>query len=316
MKKTVLVLVVGLLFTLGLAACGSGAAEATPAPAAQLPAGLIAEGRLVPVNSLEQSFGLSGQVAEVLVKEGDSVEAGAVLARLSAAPEAELALARAEQEAAAAQQALDDLIAAGDVSLAQAKLDVLAAQDAQAAAQEDYDADESEANEARLNAATALLNQATTRRQELEENQGILPGVLVAATLRQQVAEKAAQAAQAALDARELRASLAGTVVDALVQPGQRVTAGQPLLTLADFSGWQVKTDNLTEVEVVNVTVGQTVSVIFDALPESEFTGEVTQIGARFEEKRGDITYTVTIALAQTDPQLRWGMTAAVVFTP
>ena len=30
------------------------------------------------------------------------------------------------------------------------------------------------------------------------------------------------------------------------------------------------------------------------------------------EEKRGDVTYTVTIQLNQVDPRLRWGMTALV----
>ena len=57
--------------------------------------------------------------------------------------------------------------------------------------------------------------------------------------------------------------------------------AGQALLSLADFSGWLVKTDNLTEVEVVNVKVGQSVQVIFDALPETELSGEVTKIESR-----------------------------------
>jgi hypothetical protein len=42
--------------------------------------------------------------------------------------------------------------------------------------------------------------------------------------------------------------------------------------------------------------------------------GEVTSINDRYEEKRGDITYTVTVLLKESDPLLRWGMTAAVRF--
>ena len=89
-----------------------------------------------------------------------------------------------------------------------------------------------------------------------------------------------------------------------------------PVMTLADYSAWLVKTDNLTELEVARISLGQKVQVALDALPEMTLEGEVTHINARYEEKRGDITYTVTIRLAQTDPQMRWGMTASVTFLP
>jgi multidrug resistance efflux pump len=314
MKKTLLTLMIAALSTLVLAACGSASAtQATPVTAAQ-PAGLIAEGRLVPLNTLEQSFSTAGQVAEVLVNDGDSVKAGERLARLTDSPDAELALARADQEVAAAQQALVDLIANGELNLAQAKQTLLKAEEDADAAQEALDLDDTEENQVQADIAAALLTQAKLRLQEFEDNQGVVPALLDAANNRLNVAEKAQVAAQAALDARTLKATMDGTVVDLAAQSGQRVAAGQALLSLADFSGWLVKTDNLTEVEVVNVKVGQPVQVIFDALPETELSGEVTRIESRFEEKRGDITYTVTIKLTQTDPQLRWGMTAAVVF--
>ena len=87
-------------------------------------------------------------------------------------------------------------------------------------------------------------------------------------------------------------------------------------MALADFSSWVVKTDSLTELEVVNVSEGQSVQVILDALPDTVLKGTVTNINERFEEKRGDITYTVTVQLDETDPLMRWGMTAAVYFLP
>jgi len=40
----------------------------------------------------------------------------------------------------------------------------------------------------------------------------------------------------------------------------------------------------------------------------------VERIGDVFEEKRGDITYTVRITLNQTDERLRWGMTVVATF--
>jgi multidrug resistance efflux pump len=95
---------------------------------------------------------------------------------------------------------------------------------------------------------------------------------------------------------------------------GQQVTPGQPVMRLADLSKLYVETDDLTEIEVVDVEVGQKVTVIADALPSVEMTGTVESIGQVFEEKRGDITYTVRIALDDPDPHLLWGMTVVVTF--
>ena len=109
---------------------------------------------------------------------------------------------------------------------------------------------------------------------------------------------------------------MTGTAADIRILPGQRVSAGEVVMAVADFSQWVVKTDNLTEVEVVAVKEGQAVEIILDALPDTALKGAVSTINSRFEEKRGDITYTVTAVLNETDPLMRWGMTAAVRFTP
>ncbi len=122
------------------------------------------------------------------------------------------------------------------------------------------------------------------------------------------------EAAEADLARNELRAPWSGSIaalplkMDAYVQPGQ------PVATLADFSGWKVETDNLTEIEVPEVTLGQKVSITPDALPELELPGVVTDISALHAEKRGDVTYTVTVAMEKSDPRLRWGMTMVVTF--
>ena len=71
---------------------------------------------------------------------------------------------------------------------------------------------------------------------------------------------------------------------------------------------------NLTEIEVVDISLGQEVVVVADALPDLELTGTVDKIGDVFEEKRGDITYTVRIVLDEVDPRLRWGMTVVITF--
>jgi HlyD family secretion protein len=86
------------------------------------------------------------------------------------------------------------------------------------------------------------------------------------------------------------------------------------VVTLGDFTQWVVKTNNLTEIEVVRLQDGQTAEVVLDALPDVTLTGKVTKIASVFVESRGDITYTVTVTLDQSDPRARWGMTAQVTF--
>jgi multidrug resistance efflux pump len=62
------------------------------------------------------------------------------------------------------------------------------------------------------------------------------------------------------------------------------------------------------------VTEGQKASTVLDALPDVTLNGVVTSISPVFEEKRGDVTYTVTVELTNTDPHMRWGMTAVTTF--
>jgi HlyD family secretion protein len=137
-------------------------------------------------------------------------------------------------------------------------------------------------------------------------------------TLEAQVASANANvaSAQEAVDALNLKAAMSGVVSDLDLIVGQQVSAGEVVLAVADFSKWIVETDSLTETEVVEVEVDQAVEVVLDALPEIILKGHVANINERFEEKRGDITYTVTVELEETDPLMRWGMTAAVYFMP
>ena len=85
------------------------------------------------------------------------------------------------------------------------------------------------------------------------------------------------------------------------------------MLTAADLSALRVETDDLSEVDVVEVAVGQTVKVSVDAMPYLELPGRVSEIAPMAEERHGDIVYTVTIDLEEgSGASLRWGMTAYV----
>jgi multidrug resistance efflux pump len=177
-----------------------------------------------------------------------------------------------------------------------------------------------------LNQAEAELQIAQSRLERAEADLAMFQegpdpdAVLLAdsriatAETRIATAENALLAAQSALSDLDLVATMDGTVVELDINPGEQVSPGRPVITLADFAQWFVDTDNLTEIEVVDVSLDQRVEIIPDALPEITLLGTVESISDTFEEKRGDITYTTRILLDEIDPRLRWGMTVVVSF--
>lgn len=377
MKKYVLILIIVMLMAAGMVACsgaapGAPAAQPTPLPTVIVDMATVAEGRIVPREDVTLSFLASGQVAEVLVEEGDTVEVGTVVARLGNREEIESNLANGRVELLAAERARQTLI--DNVSLQRSTLarDISAAnlrlRDAQYAldnwtvpsnqkdltpmeavvvmkealdnAREAYELvktrpsgdslredrkDDLDSAQSDYNAAVRRLelvtevSDAQTQLDKLMEDFQILeegpdPDDMAAADARVAAAQAAIQAAEAALNRLELKATISGLVLEQNLVVGQSVSAGVPVMRLVDFSEMYVETEDLTELEVVNVEIGQAVTVRADALRDVEMTGKVIRISNIFEEKRGDITYTVRILLDNLDPRLRWGMTVEVAF--
>lgn len=122
-------------------------------------------------------------------------------------------------------------------------------------------------------------------------------------------------AAQAALADAELRAPFDGSVASLDIKIGETVSPGQVAAALADFSSWVVKTTDLTELDVVNISEGQPVLIALDAFPEETLNGKVLRIGQNYSEKQGDVVYEVTVELTEALQNMRWGMTAVVKFT-
>jgi len=122
-------------------------------------------------------------------------------------------------------------------------------------------------------------------------------------------------AARAALEDVELHAPFDGTVAGLKVKSGETVTPGQVAVSVADFSGWIVKTTDLTELDVVEIAEGQDVTITLDAIPGEELHGKVKSIGQNYAEQQGDVVYEVTVELTDGLPNMRWGMTAVVKFS-
>jgi HlyD family secretion protein len=379
MKKFIILLGCTALL---LAACSSAPATATPTaeatPMKQTNLSTAAEGNLEPAQSVTLNFTGGGLVTEVAVKEGQTVQAGDVIARVKSAAqrdalaEAEAALANAQANQAAYRSQLPQLIAAAeaDVKAAQAQqagasatrdhqAEIIDAEAALAQARyaqtqietsmnimREYEKDSGEnwqklqlayanavkatqAAEVRLKALRggSLSDQAASA--QIEAGQAGEAAAL--AQLNQLIAERdgkaidsfeaALQQAQAAIDSTqivleqtELRAPFAGTIAQLNLKAGELTPRDKPAVVLADLSGWLIETDDVTEIKVPTLKVGQAVTIEFDALPDVELKGAVESISSVAQIKSGDVVYPVKIKVLENDPRLRWGMTAAVTF--
>ena len=116
------------------------------------------------------------------------------------------------------------------------------------------------------------------------------------------------------LDGTEILAPFDGTVVELDHEVGETLLPNQQVALVADLKDLYVETNDLTEMDVVKLSVGQAATVNPDALPDVSLPSSVTEIARSSGKKGGDVTYTVRLKLEKTDPRLRWGMTVAITF--
>jgi multidrug efflux pump subunit AcrA (membrane-fusion protein) len=368
-KKIIIPIMLVITFALAISACGTPASTPVNQPTPIPPGAVIAEGHIRPVQAVMLSFQGRGEVKEILVKQGDRVKQGDVLAKLSDADQARAQLV-------AAQQAYDLLLrdASGDrakawqayMSAQKARADALHKwdtldvkdiesrmkdqqtivderqkdlQDAQA--EFDQYKEQPENNFYRRNAADKLqsaqenLDEAIKKVESITRERDTIRAELDAALGAEveakyqyeltsdgpnkdqlKLAQAQLDAAQATLDNFELKAPFDGVVADVSLHVGDQVGPETPAISVADFDQWIVETDDVTELEVVKLAVGEKVTMIPDALSDVQLEGTVESISQSFTKQGGDILYTVRIKVDKVDPRLRWGMTVEVTFPP
>jgi multidrug resistance efflux pump len=351
-SRTLSVFVTIVALSVALAAC-SPAAPATPTPEAVATVKaddiIVAEGRLEPVRYTQLALNANGLVSEVLLKEGDTVTPGQVIARLENSEARTLEQAQADalqavnlayQEARDAQYDLDEFDVPTDfagMTPEQAVDEMLKKLNAARDAFEPYKYMSEERLRLRPNEEQSPVYRdvAKQRNKELDDawtdyRKAIkwlnLESTLESANAKLAQSQKDYAGLQdasfgentagvrAALASAELRSPFGGTITNLDLKVGEYAAAGTQVVTVADFSGWVVKTTDLTEIDVVNIKEGQPVTVSLDAIPEASLNGYVLSIGHNYSEKQGDVVYEVTVLMTDEQPAMRWGMTAEVNF--
>ena len=246
---------------------------------------------------------VQGYVREVRARQGDHVEAGAVLVivderELSARVDhARAALAEARLSLDEVQRTLEEAAAA----LRAAEADQAYAQHAairyrELLARELISAHEFDGIEAKHQSTTAAVSQAQARIRSLTAREG---------QMRQRIEQASAEERTAGIALAETRVTTpaTGIVVDRRVEPGDLAMPGQPLLVLDDPAAYRFEAE-VGESVVGRVRVGQMVPVVIDALGRT-FEGRVAEIIPAADPT----TRTVTVKLdLQAAPGLRSGL--------
>ncbi|MCS7173569.1 MAG: efflux RND transporter periplasmic adaptor subunit [Armatimonadetes bacterium] len=118
-----------------------------------------------------------------------------------------------------------------------------------------------------------------------------------------------------------LRAPQSGVVLARLVEVGELVSPGAPILTIADLNRPYLRVF-VPEADLGRVRLGQPVEVRVDAYPDRVFWGRVVEIANRAEytpgnvqtrEERTQLVFAVRIALENPDWILKPGLPADAI---
>ena len=278
----------------------------------------------------------SGTVEDVSVQVGDQVPAGAELARLekTSLPQN---IILAEAELVSAQRSLEDLLNS-DTARAQAWIALRNAEDAYDKAYDYRDSlnDPIQVTDVRLvtqivgGVPVQVPKKKTYKTDASKEEIEKADATLALTTAQFEDAQRtydrlkdgpneddlsAAQArvdaAQATLNMAKITAPFAGTITEAEPLTGDQVSAGMQAFRLDNLDSLFVDVQ-VSEVDINAVTMGQPVSLSFDAILGREYNGEVVQVSQAGTVVQGVVNFTITVELTEFDEDVKPGMTAAV----
>jgi len=290
---------------------------------------LTASGYVVAHHKIAVGAKVMGRVAWIGVEKGDRVQAGQVLVRLED-NEFTAQVNQAKANLAAAQARLDQLQSG---SRPQEKLkDKAAVIQAEAnlkTAEADYQRASTlyrsgVASKAELDHATAQRDTAaalleSARQSSAMTDIGPRHEEIRAAAAQVQQMKAALDYAQTQLAATEIKAPVAGTVLQRIVERGEMVSpsafgdagARTSVVDLADLTDLQIELD-ISQTDFARLKMSQRAEVIPEAFPNLRYTGFIAEIAP--EANRAKSTVQIKVKVENPDEQLRPEMNARVNF--
>jgi HlyD family secretion protein len=279
----------------------------------------------------------AGTVDTVNVKVGDNIPENFVMAFLEKASLPQSVIA-AEADLADAQQALDELLSS-DKALAEAVIALRDAQEAYVKADNYLHYLQNSRRIPQTSVRTYLIrtprgyeyrtktksfkgpapedwiieaeNDLALKKAELEEAQRTFDRLSAGNKAEIAAAQARVEAAKATLNLARVISPFAGTVTESHVLPGDQVSAGATAFRLDNLSSLLVDL-KVSEVDINNVSIGQPVTLTFDAILGREYHGAVVEMTQAGTSEQGVVNFTVTVELTDADSDVKPGMTAGV----
>ena len=154
-------------------------------------------------------------------------------------------------------------------------------------------------------------NDLALKKAELEEAQRTYDRLTNGNTAEIEAAQARVEAAPATLNMARLLSPFAGTVTESHVLAGDQVSAGATAFRVDDLTSLLVDV-KISEVDINHVTIGQPVTLTFDAILGKEYHGEVVEMTQAGTVEEGVVNFTVTVELTDADSLVKPGMTAGV----
>ncbi len=225
-------------------------------------------------------------------------------------PQDNLIRARLQTELAAAQQQYDAAVrilnslqgTSNPIDQAVAQADLETAQAQLVEAQREWE----RVKDGTSPAALALLEaQLADAEREFERvKNGPDPDDIAAAQAR-------VAAAQAAINLASIHAPFAGMITQSESKTGDQTAPGSVAFRLDDLSRILVDVQ-ISEVDINRIQIGQDVNLVFDAIPNQEYHGTVTEVALVGTSSQDVVDFIVTLELVDADQAVKPGMTAAV----
>lgn len=230
---------------------------------------ITASGKITPQTEVKLSSEVSGEVIELLVKEGDSVRKGQLLITINPAIYESMVT---QYDAGVNQFKANSASSKANVIQAKATMD-----NAKISFERNKKLhDEKVISDAEFEAARLQYEQAQANYQTVIQQQN-------AAGFNVKSAEAQLKQAKDNLLKTKLYAPMDGIVSLVNVKLGERVVgtaqmAGTELIRIADLANMQAEVD-VNENDVLRIAVGDTAEIEVDAYLKKKFKGVVTQIG-------------------------------------
>ena len=279
----------------------------------------------------------AGTVDTVNVKVGDNIPADFVMAFLekTSLPQS---IILAEADLADAQKALDDLLAS-DQARAEAVIALRDAQEIHAKAENYLYYLQNSRRVPQTQVRTYIVqtwrgyeyrtktksfkgpppedwiieaeNDLALKKAQLDEAQRTFDRLTAGNTTEIAAAQARVDAAQAALNMARVISPFAGTVTESHTLTGDQVSAGATAFRVDNLSSLLVDVQ-LSEVDINSVSVGQPVTLTFDAILGKDYHGEIVEVSQAGTVDEGVVNFTVTVELTDADSLVKPGMTAGV----